>query len=519
MANPASSSSRSKPAKVINFVPDVIQPKPKQQQLFDVAWRGVQTGDPEFMLWGGAAGPGKSWGLRWLGIILLIKIWKTYGLENVQGVLFCIDYPRLKDRHVNAMKAVPSWLGRYNEQSHDFTLTQDWGGGILSFRNLKDPGQYDSAQFAFELVDELTELDRDQLDEILIRKRWPGVPHSPLIASCNPRRKGLRWVRKLWIEHDFSGDRDRGLADANFWFLQALPADNDSLPASYYDALNRLGPTLKRALVQGDWYVSEDQAFLDFTKWKRTEEGLLLRTAPMRAGGGGGGSDAEDEGELIPWHVIPTADVPSQWRRIASHDWGYRAPGHHLWGAIDPRGGIVIYREWSFKGLDPQDIAAGILYRQAHDKVMVTYADPSIWQERKKADLSQDQIDTLEENDKLRLSKYSQYMAAGLFVERANNARVAGAALIHTLLKDRGDGVPYLRIMDCCPVLIATLQDITLDPNNLEDVLTEYLADDDLRDDPYDALRYLCMGVPPPRGLEGIDGVPTGRSRPGGWRA
>lgn len=441
----------------------------------------MQSGDPEFLLWGGAAGPGKSWGLRWLGIILLIKIYKTWGLKNVQGALFCVDYPRLKDRHVNAMRAMPSWLGSYNQQAHDFVLGEEWGGGILSLRNVKDPGQYDSAQFAFELVDELTELDRDQFEELIVRKRWPGVPYSPFVATCNPRRKGLYWVRKLWIERDFSGDKDAGLRGAKFWFLQALPSDNDSLPPSYYEALNRLSPLIQRALVDGDWYVSIDQAFPDFSRWKRDGKGIMLRDA---------------DGELVPWHMIPTVDVPEQWRRIASHDWGYDSPGHHLWAAVDPRGGVIVYREWPFKGLDPQDIAAGILFRQGDERVTATYADPAVWQERRRSDLTQEQIDILAQNGKGQLSKADQYREAGLHVERANNARIAGKSRIHTLLKDRGDGVPYLRIMDSCPVLISTLQNITKDPDNNEDVLTEYLPDDELRDDAYDALRYLLMGVP-----------------------
>lgn len=486
-----------RPRSELNFIPDVIAPKPKQQQLFDVAWEGMQTGDPEFMLWGGAAGPGKSWGLRWLGIILLIKIYRTWGLTNVQGALFCVDYPRLRDRHINAMKAMPSWLGRYNEQNHDFILGEAWGGGILSLRNVDDAGKYDSAQFAFEMVDELTELTRDQFGELIIRKRWPGVPYSPFIASCNPRRSGLYWVRKLWIERDFSGDKDAGLRGAKFWFLQALPSDNDSLPPSYYQALNRLPQVIKRALVDGDWYVSIDQAFPEFSRWQRDASGVFLKN---------------EDGDFLPWHVIPTADVPPQWKRVAGHDWGFSSPGHHLWGAVDLAGGIIIYREFPYRRLDPQDIVDGILYRQGDERVTAIYADPSMWNESAKSALSQEQITLLDQNGKGQLNKYQQYREAGLELTRANNARVAGKSRIHTLLKDRGDSVPWLRIMDTCPVLIQQLQNITIDPDKTEDVVTDYLDDDDLRDDAYDALRYLLMGVPT-RAVGAAESV----AQPSGW--
>ena len=81
-------------------------------------------------------------------------------------------------------------------------------------------------------------------------------------------------------------------------------------------------------------------------------------------------------------------------------------------------------------------------------------------------------------------------------MQPANNARIAGKGRLHTLLKDRGDGVPYLRIMESCPVLIKTMQNIQLDPDRIEDVLTEYLPTDGVQDHAYDALRYLVMGVP-----------------------
>ena len=465
--------------KTIDFT-DIFSPKPKQRQLLDTVWAGATTGDPEYLLWGGSAGPGKSWGLRVAALVFLIKCFRDLHLTGVQVGLFSVDFPRLRDRHINEIKHWPEWLGKYNEATHDFTLGSKWGSGILSLRNLDDPAKYSSAQFAAQFVEELTEIDRATFEELRTRKRWPGVPYSPFVAVTNPRLRGLYWVRKLWIEHDFSGN-DASLRGHPFWFLQALPSDNDSLPPSYYQTLDSLGPVLKRQLLEGDWYVSIDQAFPDFTRWaKDLHTSTLVYTST---------------GELIPWHQIPSDAVNPTWRRIAGHDWGYDSPGHHLWGAVDPAGGVVIYREWSFKGLPPDDIAAGVLYRQGDERV-VTYADPAIWQERRHSDLTSDQIALLSQNGRLQLSKYAQYTEAGLHVERANNARVAGKSRIHTLLKDRGDGVPYLRIMDSCPALLSCLQNITKDPDNGEDVLTEYLPDDDLRDDAYDALRYMLMGVP-----------------------
>ena len=443
---------------------DVVRLKAKQRLFVDSVWQGIRTGDPEYILFGGAAGPGKSYGIRWGAVITAIRIYHEYGLSGVRQGIFCESYPTLRDRQIDKVRAeFPAWLGHMNEANHDFTLAEEFGGGVLSFRNLDEVGKYDSAEFAVLWVDELTKNDKATFHRLRTRKRWVGVPHSPFAGATNPKDRGLPWVRKLWIEKDFSGDEDMGLSHAPFLFIPALPSDNDSLPASYWDTLNSLPPSLRAALLEGNWYIFQGQAFPEFQR---------------------------------PLHVIPTAEVHPLWRRIAGHDWGYNSPGHHLWGAIDPEGGVIIYREYAFRNLDPQEIAQSILFHQGQERITTTWADPSIWAERRKADLTQEQLDRLLEDGRLVLSKADQYAKAGLHCQPANNQRIAGKQRIHTLLKPRLDGVPWLRIMENCPILIRTMQNIQLDPDRPEDVLTDYLPEDDMRDDAYDALRYLLMGVP-----------------------
>ena len=38
---------------------DLVTPTPKQRALFEATWRATMEGNPEYLLWGGAAGPGK----------------------------------------------------------------------------------------------------------------------------------------------------------------------------------------------------------------------------------------------------------------------------------------------------------------------------------------------------------------------------------------------------------------------------------------------------------------------------
>ena len=174
-----------------------------------------------------------------------------------------------------------------------------------------------------------------------------------------------------------------------------------------------------------------------------------------------------------------------------------------LWGALDPLGGIIIYRELWARNWDPAEIAVQNLLAQGGEKVSQCWADPSLWADATKAHLTADHIAMMRELGILNESKADAYLKAGWHVQPANNARLDGKMAIHRALKERPDGVPWLRVMKSCPRLIATMQQIQLDPKRTEDVVTDYPAGAALRDEPYDALRYLVMG------LTGLTTMPT----------
>jgi len=178
-------------------------------------------------------------------------------LKGVRVGLFCEDYPSLTDRHVTKIKTqFPPWLGRVRSSRLDgfgYFLHERYGGGGILLRNLDDPTKYQSVEFAGIAVDELTKDPESTFDTLRGSLRWPGVHDPFFIAATNPNGEYFKWVRRYWIERDLP-EHLAGHED-DFAYVAALPTDNPHLDPSYWEMLATLTPALRKAWVEGDWYV------------------------------------------------------------------------------------------------------------------------------------------------------------------------------------------------------------------------------------------------------------------------
>lgn len=60
-------------------------------------------------------------------------------------------------------------------------------------------------------------------------------------------------------------------------------------------------------------------------------------------------------------HIIPTAPIPRDWKRIHAMDYGLSDMTGLLWGAIDEeRGKLIIYREWYENNRNIEELAAAV---------------------------------------------------------------------------------------------------------------------------------------------------------------
>ena len=408
---------------------DLIKPLPSQDIFLDAMYVY------EYVLFGGAAGPGKSYILRWAFIELLMYWFQTLGLKGVRVGLFCEDYPSLKDRHVSRMqREFPKWLGEVKDTTNEglaFYLRPEFGGGFISLRNLDDPSKYASTEFAAIGVDEITKNKRQTFDDLRFRKRWSGIEHSPFLCASNPGSVGHGWVKKLWINKDFSGD-DSNLNPDNFLFIPALARENPNLPQSYWDTLHSLPESMRRAMEEGNWDMFVGQVFTEFS---RTE------------------------------HVTDQFDYPlNQCKKIIAFDWGYNHPASAQWLAICPENKLGVSRIYSYREIHrnkttPEEWAQLITIFTEKEETEFMVLPHDCYSDREGKE-------SISEILKRGIKKCRIIRGDTL----SRGARVNRVALTHQGLSIAPDGKPYWQIHPKCENLIETLPVLVHDDNNPEDV-------------------------------------------------
>ena len=350
-------------------------------------------------------------------------------------------------------------------------------GGVLYFRHLDndaDADLYQGHDYTRVYVEELTQFPRPgPVDKLKATLRSAAGVRCGFRATCNPGGAGHNWVKARYIdagahkviEEVFANPFDGAVRRLSRVFIPARLTDNLRLLARDPDYAARLQQTgsaeLVRAWLEGDWNVTQG-AFFD---------GWTAR------------------------NIVTPFAIASFWTKFRAFDWGYAAPFSVGWWAVAsddfvhdealiPRGALVRYREWYGADrtgvglrLTAEAVAAGILEREAREKVGHGVADPSIFHHNGGPSLAE------------RLAHCRVGFAP------ADNTRVgrAGALSGWDQMRARilGDGVrPMLYVFDTCRDFIRTVPMLQHDAARLEDLDTE--AEDHIADE----TRYACLSRP-----------------------
>lgn len=262
-------------------------PYPKQALASELA------ADADELLFGGAAGPGKT---EWLCEYFITEM-ETIG--GNRGLILRRVFPSLNRTIIPRLKAKLKGRAKWNSNEHTFTFPNESILECGSLQYYDDVLDYQGAEYGIIGFEEITEFMREQYEFMLSRVRSPvdGV-RAHTVSTTNPGGPGHGWVKKRWVKldpkaADFPGEQP---GPYQIWkpkptpennepgsrcFVPATSADNPALLKRNPNYLNQLRAISKRgvrlALEKGDWDAIDQ---VEGALWS-SEELELGRISPV----------------------------------------------------------------------------------------------------------------------------------------------------------------------------------------------------------------------------------------------
>lgn len=428
----------------------VFQPHPGPQTDF-------LSAEEQEVLYGGAAGGGKSYGLladpmryfshpAFRGLVLRRTNDELRELKQVSKQLYPKAFPGAKFSEVASTWTFPSgatlWM-TYMDRDDD----------VLRFQ-----GQ----SYTWIGFDELTHWATPHAWDYLRSRLRTTAPDLPtyMRGTTNPGGVGHHWVKKMFVDPAPENiafpaidlETDEPFKDNEgkpLFYRRFIPAKLKDNPSLYNDGqyernLLSLPEAQRRKLLEGDWSIVEGAAFPEFGKN----------------------------------HIIEPFDIPSSWRRFRSCDYGYSSYSSVLWFAIDPGDRLYVYRELYVSKYGPEKLAREILRLERGEKIHYGVLDSSVWAKRGEGP-----------------SPAEEMIANGCLwrpSDRSKGSRAQGRIRLHEYFKiDDVTNEPSLFVFNTCRNLISHLPSIPTDPKGTDDIDPDFPTDHD-----YDALRYGVMSRP-----------------------
>lgn len=219
------------------------------------------------LLYGGAAGGGKSWlGCTWL-ITMCINYPETRWLMGRTRLkeLLATTFQTFKDV-AKAMGLEQGVDWKFNGQRNIITFT-DGGAEIY----LVDLFQYPSdeefnrlggLEITGAFIDEVNQCTLRAVDTVMSRIRYKLDENGltpKLFMSCNPA--------KNWVYNNFYKPWTEGKLFEYRMFIQALTTDNQFISRHYVNNLSKMSDKLnKKRLLLGIWEYSDELSMFDYAQ-------------------------------------------------------------------------------------------------------------------------------------------------------------------------------------------------------------------------------------------------------------
>ncbi len=298
------------------------------------------------ILFGGAAGSGKSYLLRAIAIAVCLDV------PGSQVYLFRRHYPDLQANHMMGFMSFPEMLAKFVENGQCKINSGDMdikfnNGSAIHLRHCQhesDVTRYQGMEATLILFDELTHFSeyiyrflrsRVRLGGLKVKDAWkdklPGI-----IAASNPGGIGHAWVKRMFVDMSAPDEIKQMPPIEGGMRRQFIPAklsDNPTLTENdplYATRLSGLGsPELVKAMLDGDWDIVAGAAF---EKLSRSTH-MIRQFTPLKHWTKFTSIDwGTAKPYAIGWYTIPDVDV------LLATKPGYPEK-------LIPKNSIIMYRE------------------------------------------------------------------------------------------------------------------------------------------------------------------------------
>ncbi len=417
------------------------------------------------ILYGGAAGGGKSYGL-------LADPLRYFGHKQFNGLILRRTNDELRELIWKSQEMYPKAFpgAKWAEKKSQWTFPSGAKLWLTYLEREQDVLRYQGQAFSYIGFDELSQHSTPFAWNYMRSRLRTTAPDLPIFmrATTNPGGPGHGWVKQMFID-PAPPNKAFTATDLESGKPMVYPEGHERegeplfqrrfIPASLYDNpylteggeyeanLMSLPENQRRQLLDGDWAVADGAAFPEFR---------------------------------IKDHVVEPFDIPTDWRRFRSCDYGYSSYSAVHWYAIDPAfETLVVYRELYLSKHTGRALAHAVMEAEGPERMAYGMLDSSCWHNR----------------GQIGPSIAEEMIGQGCSwrpSDRSAGARVAGRNRLHELLKvDEDTGLPGIQFFNTCRQIIADLPVIPSDPKGTDDIDPRYASDH-----AYDSIRYGIMSRP-----------------------
>ena len=462
---------------------------PQEKEIIFAPNPGPQTeflaANEREVLYGGAAGGGKTYSL-------IADPMRYFDNSQFNGLILRRTNDELREIIWKTQEIYPKAFkgAKWQEKKSQWVFPSGARLWLTYLERDEDVLRYQGQAFSYIAFDELTQHPTPFAWNYMRSRLRTTDPDLPIFmrATTNPGGPGHGWVKAMFVDPapantpfsatDIETGEELRYPDShpdragqplfNRRFIPASLYDNPYLSndGAYEANLLSLPEMQRRQLLEGDWAIATGAAFPEF----RTNI-----------------------------HVVDPFEIPHNWRKFRSCDFGYSSFSAVHWYAIDPAyNTLIVYRELYLSKHTGRDLAKAVMAAEAGESVSYGVLDSSCWHNRGQIGPSIAE-EMISEGCRWRPS------------DRSAGSRVAGKNRLHELLKvDEYSEQPGIVFFNTCRQIIADLPVIPSDPKGSDDIDPRYASDHS-----YDSIRYGIQSRP--RALSPFDdgrGIPQQRWQP-----